>query len=98
MGKKASPKKNKHLTAEDRSEIEVCLSKRMTFKAIAKLIEKDPTTISYEVKHHKTAHKNQFVKEEGICPLLLRAPCVCNGCPKRSSASCRYTRYYYRAQ
>lgn len=31
-------KKNKHLTPEDRREIKECLSKRMTFKAIGKLI------------------------------------------------------------
>ena len=51
MIKKENPKKNKHLTCEDRREIEECLSKRMTFKAIGKLISKDPTTISYEIKH-----------------------------------------------
>ena len=50
----AESKKNKHLTPEDRKEIEDCLCKRMSFKAIAKLISKDPTTISYEVKHHRT--------------------------------------------
>lgn len=38
MVKKESAKKNKHLTAEDRIEIEECLGKRMTFKAIGRLI------------------------------------------------------------
>lgn len=97
MVKKENPKKNKHLTPEDRREIEECLSKRMTFKAIGKLISKDPTTISYEIKHHKAEHRNSFVTEEGICPELLRPPFVCNGCPKKHSPSCHYTRYYYRA-
>ena len=34
MVKKENPKKNKHLQPEDRREIEECLCKRMTFKAI----------------------------------------------------------------
>ena len=44
--------KNKHLSLEDRIEIQECLYKGMTFKAIAKRIGKDPTTISKEVKLH----------------------------------------------
>ena len=67
MVKKGNPKKNKHLLLEDRKEIEECLDKRMTFKAIGKLIQKDPTTVSYEVKHHRCEHRNSFVREEG-CP------------------------------
>ena len=43
MPNKKNPKKNKHLTMEDRKEIEECLAKKMTFKAIGKLIQKDPT-------------------------------------------------------
>ena len=97
MAIKNNPKKNKHLTLEDRKEIEECLCKQMTFKAIAKLIQKDPTTVSYEVKHHRAEHKNGFVSVEGTCPNLLKAPFVCNGCPKKHSASCRYSRFYYRS-
>jgi len=59
-------KKNKHLTIEDRKEIEDCLNKQMTFKAIGKLIDKDPTTISYEVKHHLQEHRNAYVDTIGI--------------------------------
>ena len=97
MAKKENPKKNKHLLLEDRKEIEECLEKRMTYKAIGKLIQKDPTTVSYEVKHHRSEHRNSFVSEEGTCPHLLKAPFVCNGCPKKHSASCHYVRYYYRS-
>lgn len=39
-------KKYKHMTLDDRIEIQSCLSKGMTFKAIAQRIGKDPTTIS----------------------------------------------------
>ena len=94
---KDNDKKNKHLTAEDRKEIEECLGKRMSFKAIGKLIGKDPTTISYEVKHHRAEHINSFVTEKGTCPELHHSPFVCNGCPKKHSMACHFARYYYRA-
>ena len=47
-------KKYKHLTLEERQEIMECLDKGMTFKAIARRIKKDPTTVSKEVKKHLT--------------------------------------------
>ena len=97
MNDNSNSKKNKHLTPSDRKDIEECLCKRMTFKAIGKLTGKDPTTVSYEVKHHRQAHKNSFVTEEAPCPSLLKAPFVCNGCPKKHSSSCQFMRYYYRA-
>lgn len=90
-------KKNKHLTAEDRSLIEDCLSKKMRFKEIAKLIGKDPTTVSYEVKHHRQEYRNSYSSLPESCPLLLKAPFVCNGCEKKRYASCRFVRFLYRA-
>jgi len=72
-------KKNKHMTLQDRIEIQECLSKGMTFKAIARRIGKDPTTVSREVKHHAAVHRNGFTKTDENCPLLLKAPFVCNG-------------------
>lgn len=97
MAKNKNEKKYKHLTAENRREIEECLNKRMTFKAIGKLLQKDPTTISYEIKHHRFEHRNGFSKLNEQCPELLKAPFVCNGCPKKHSSSCRYVRFLYRA-
>ena len=41
-------KKNKHLTLEERVEIQECLNHAMTFKAIAARIGKDQTTVSKE--------------------------------------------------
>ena len=93
----AESKKNKHLTPEDRKEIEDCLCKRMSFKAIAKLISKDPTTISYEVKHHRMEFRNSYTNTDDVCPNLLKAPFVCNGCPKKHSSSCHFVHYNYRA-
>ena len=42
----------KHLTFEDRIEIQDCLFHGVSFKGIAKRISKDPTTVSKEVKKH----------------------------------------------
>jgi IS30 family transposase len=94
-------KKNKHMTLEERQEIQSCLDHGMTFKAIAKRIEKDPTTISKEVKKHMTVTPGESVKRTGLngepiaappCPELLKAPFVCNGCKKRR------TRYAFQKQ
>ena len=91
-------KKNKHLSMDDRIEIQSCLQCGMTFKAIARRIEKDPTTVSREVKARSTEHRNNFSTAEGTCPLLLKAPFVCNGCSKHSRASCRFVRRMYVAK
>ena len=94
---KNSPKKNKHLTAEDRKEIEECLGKGMDFKHIARHIMKDPTTVSYEIKHHRTEYRNSYTRTEEPCPKLLKAPYVCNGCEKKPLRSCPHVRYLYRS-
>ena len=95
-------KKNKHLTREDRQEIMECLDKGMTFKAIARRVSKDPTTISKEVKKHlqvtesAISHKaaDGAVIEERRCPALLKAPFVCNPCDKRRR-KCEFQRQLY---
>lgn len=91
-------KKNKHLTYDDRLEIQECLNKGMTFKAIGQRIGKDPTTISKEVKLHLETHRNGYVKVDGICTKLLKAPFVCNGCELRHRNSCRFLRHLYTAK
>lgn len=91
-------KKNKHMVLDDRIEIQECLSKGMTFKAIAKRICKDPTTVSKEVKLHSRTYTNSFVKTDESCPKLLKAPFVCNGCPKRNHSNCQFPRRRYIAK
>lgn len=95
---KSHEKKYKHLTYEDRLEIQECLSKGMTFKDIGKRIGKDQTTVSKEVKLHTVTHTNSFCKTEDICPRLKKAPFVCNGCDKKSRSSCPYVRHLYEAK
>jgi IS30 family transposase len=103
--KRTESKKNKHLTLDDRIEIQGCLHNGMTFKAIATRIGKDQTTISKEVKKHleivadDTArtdmHGKPFTPE--ICPSLLKAPFVCNPCIKKHFR-CKYRKQFYHAK
>ena len=85
-------KKHKHLTFDDRLEIQECLDHGVTIKAIAARIGKDQTTVSKEVKKHITANPGETVNRLDMtgtlvsalpCPQLLKAPFVCNGCKKR---------------
>ena len=91
-------KRNKHMTLDDRIEIQECLNKGMTFKAIGQRIGKDQTTVSKEVKLHGKIHTNGFTKTDECCPKLLKAPFVCNGCPKRTHSNCQYPRRIYHAK
>ncbi|MEG2079905.1 IS30 family transposase [Chryseobacterium sp.] len=90
--------KSKHLTLDDRIDIQECLSKGMTFKAIAKRIQKDQTTVSKEVKKHLFTHNSAYSTQSEVCPLLLKAPFVCNSCKKHSYSSCHLTRQLYNAK
>ena len=91
-------KKNKHMIFDDRLEIQECLNKSMTFKAIGQRIGKDQTTVSKEVKLHGKFYTNGFTKTDECCPKLLKAPFVCNGCPKRNHSNCQYPRRIYNAK
>jgi len=98
-------KKYKHLTLDDRQEIMECLDKGMAFKAIARRLEKDPTTISKEVKKHLAIVETKVESrradgtplEERRCPSLLKAPFVCNPCAKRRRY-CDYQKQLYNAK
>ena len=87
--------KQKHLTLSDRNDIQLGLERGETFKAIGQSILKDPTTVSKEVK------RNRQVRESTChnlpCPLLDKAPFVCNGCPKRRQ-NCGYKKIFYLAK
>ena len=87
--------KNKHLTLQERIEIQECLSHGMTFKAIAQRVEKSPTTVSREVRNHMETFKKDFTRTNDTCPKLLHAPFVCNGCSEYNRRSCIYPRRMY---
>jgi IS30 family transposase len=94
--------KNKHLTLDDRITIQTCLERGETFKSIAVRLEKDPSTISKEVRKHlhhsgentiKSSEENTF----NSCPLLSKPPYCCNACPKRRY-KCGYRKATYIAK
>lgn len=87
--------KHKHLTLSDRNDIQLGLERGETFKAIAQSILKDPTTVSKEVKRNKQIRDS--TSNNLPCPLLDKAPFVCNGCPKRRQ-NCGYKRIFYLAK
>ena len=87
--------KNKHMTFQDMVEIQECLCKSMTFKAIGKRIGKDQTTVSKKIRLHDQSYRNGFVKTDDICPKLLKAPYVCNGCEMKGHSSCKFIRRVY---
>jgi IS30 family transposase len=97
--------KYKHLSLEERQEIMECLDKGMTFKAIARRIKKDPTTVSKEVKKHLVVTETTVKQtkgdgtpiEERRCPLLLKAPFCCNPCEKRRR-QCSFRKQLYIAK
>lgn len=87
--------KHKHLTLSDRNDIQLGLERGETFKAIGQLILKDPTTVSKEVKRNRQVRESTCDKLP--CPLLDKAPFVCNGCPKRRQ-NCGYKKILYLAK
>ncbi|CEV99306.1 transposase%2C ISSmi3 [Streptococcus pneumoniae] len=87
--------KHKHLTLSDRNDIQLGLERGETFKAIGQSILKDPTTVSKEVKRNKQVRESTC--DNLPCPLLDKAPFVCNDCPKRRQ-NCGYKKTFYLAK
>lgn len=89
--------KNKHLTLSDRTDIQMGIEQHLPFCDIAVKLKKDPSTISKEVR------RNLFIKETSVqsncdtCPLLKKAPYVCNACPKKRK-DCGYNKQFYYAK
>ncbi len=86
--------KNMHLTFDERKVIEQELNRNTSFKDIAELIQKDPTSISKEIRKHKikinsrqsSLHENKcarrfFCHRKNICSTKCRKECkTCNKC------------------
>ena len=87
--------KHKHLTLSDRNDIQLGLERGETFKAIGQLILKDPTTVSKEIKRNRQVRDSTC--DNLPCPLLDKAPFVCNGCPKRRQ-NCGFKKIFYLAK
>ena len=80
---KLIPGNRKHLTLKDRTEIEVELNKGTSFSRIAKLLCKDPSTISREVFNHRlSTPTNAYNRSLNHCMLknICKRTNVCNKC------------------
>ena len=77
------PGNGKHLTLKDRTEIEVELNKGTSFSRIAKLLCKDPSTISREVLNHRlSTPNNAYNRSLNHCMLkdVCKKQHVCEKC------------------
>jgi IS30 family transposase len=98
-------KKHKHLTLDEREEIQGCLDHGMTFKAIGQRIGKDQTTVSKEVKRHLVSQplEHRAFDSQGNplppepCPRHLKAPFCCNPCEKKHRL-CAFQKRFYHAK
>jgi len=86
--------KHKHLTFEDRVTIQEFLNLNVNFTNISKNINKDRRTIAKEVYKHRFLRKRTS-STSTECPIIMKAPYVCNGCPKKSF--CNKQRFSYDA-
>ncbi|MDR1668977.1 MAG: IS30 family transposase [Oscillospiraceae bacterium] len=97
--------KSKHLTMDDRLEIQEGLTRGETFKTIAHRVGKAQTTISREVKRNLVINAATVRRmnpdgtpiESTPCPKHLKAPFVCNPCEKRHR-HCSYSKQLYSAK
>lgn len=89
----------KHLTLSDRIYIEQCLSNNEKFKDIALVLKKDPTTISKEVKKHRTFKEGTHFNVKNNCKYLNTCDKfrICNNklCPSlcKRSKTCDCTEH-----
>ena len=93
---KLVPGNHKHLTLEDRSEIERQVTLGTPMATIAALLCKDPTSISKEIKLHRVYQPhNSFNEPDNQCSLF--AECkrryVCNGHGPQCRKLCRNCRF-----
>lgn len=91
----------KHLTLLNREDIEKLLKAGFKFYQIAENIQKDPTTISKEVKKYRTEHfpsnfnnRNNYCKNKNSCTIknLCNSNChsECRRCGKCNSICSKY--------
>lgn len=94
-------KGSKHMTLNQRIEIEVNLKVNSTCKHIAREIGMDERTISREVKLRRQKQPNgkynEGKRDTSECKTLNRFPFVCNGCKRRTSCFKQF-KYFYIAK
>ena len=96
--------KNKHLTYNNRLDIEEGIPKGKTFRSIGIGLDKDSTTISKEIKRNLQYKDMEIVTKtldgkliKANCALLNKPPYVCNNC-KLKRRDCGFDKRFYYAK
>lgn len=81
----------KHLTLDQRMDIQLGLKEGLSLKALSERIHKSPRTISQEIQIHlerKENNKQWFNNgQKHICNQHLRYPYVCDNCPFKTQCT-----------
>lgn len=96
----------KRLSLGERNSIENYLNQNKSARYIADTLNRDASTISYEVKNNRLISRGKYkgVPARGklsnysidkICPRLQKWPFVCNGCNKRNYGCTRVIKTAY---
>ena len=80
---------NKHLTMSDRIDIEISLKAGKSFTQIANDLDKDPSTISKEVRNHIKCTDNARYSRCANYPTCTHHKDLCVNCSRLSYKSCR---------
>ena len=87
--------KHKHLTLSDRIEIELGITQGSSFRKIASIIEKDPSTVSKEIKKHLVVKQLDKHEKLSPCECLSKPPYCCNNCPFKRNKCGHCKQFYY---
>lgn len=89
----------KHMTLSDRIFIEQALANHESFKDIAAVLKKDPSTISKEIRKHRLFKEGSHYNLKNNCSLLSSCQHmrICDGklcsCPCKRSRTCDCTKH-----
>ena len=92
----------KHLTLDDRSALQAGLDQKKSFRAIAKELHKDPSTLAKEVKLNRTAYGRCFYTNSfgNLCKYarLCKKTNLCHNrakCKASLCCRCRIHDFYF---
>lgn len=94
-GRSMSTNNGKHLTLEKRKIIRQYLTRGAKLIEISYALEVDPTTVSKEIKKHRSIVTTRKVSDKRSCKKTKRYPYVCDGCSQRYK--CKREHYTYLA-
>ena len=87
--------KHKHLTLSERIEIELDIVQGSSFREIVDIIEKDPSTVSKEIRKHLIVKQLDEHEKLPPCVRLNKPPYCCNNCTFKGSKSGHCEQFYH---